>query len=126
MGVGTLKMAGQKNSCRNSYCLQRNLRVSLQFCQRQENCISHCCPCWSSLLVVAIAVVCRCRSSSFFLFVHLCHRCWLSSSSVIVVHRFQISDVNSKHQISFYCCCFLSPKHCRLVVCLSICSFFIR
>ena len=58
LGVGILEMAGQKNVCRNSYCLQTNLRVSLQFCQRQANCIAHCYPCLSSLLVVAIVVVC--------------------------------------------------------------------
>ncbi len=96
-------MAGQKNSCRNSYCLQRNLRVSWQFSQRQANCIAHRCPCLSSLLVVAVAVFRRCLLLSFVLFVHLCHRCWSLSSSDIVVHCFQISDVNRKHQLSFDC-----------------------
>ncbi len=68
--VGTLEMAGQKNVCRNSYCLQRNLKVNLQlFCQRQANCIAHCCPCLSSSLVVAVVIVCRRSSSSFVLFV---------------------------------------------------------
>ena len=108
VGGGYLRNGGTKKSCRNSYCLQRNLRVSLQFCQRQANFIAHCCPCWSSFLVVAVVVVCRCRSSSFFLFVHLCRRCWSLSSSVVVVHRFQISDVNSKHQLSFDCCFFIT------------------
>jgi len=116
LGVGTLEMAGQKNVCRNSYCLQRNLRVSLQFCQRQANCIAHCCPCLSSLLVVAVVIVCRCRSSSFVLCVHLCRRCWSSSSSVVVVHCFQISDVNSKHQLSFDCCLFITQAVSLFVI----------
>ncbi len=92
----------------------------MQFCQRQANCIAHCCPCWYSLLDVAIVVVCRCRLSSFFLFVHLFRQCWSSSLSVIVVHCFKISDVNSKHQLSFDF--FLSPKHCR---CLSSLLVFV-
>ncbi len=69
LGVGTLEMAVQTNVCSNSYCLQRNLKVSLQFCQRQANCIAHCCPCLSLLLVVAVVIVYCCSSSSFVLFV---------------------------------------------------------
>ena len=102
LGVGTLEMAGQKNVSRNSYFLQKNLRLRFQICQRQANCIVHCCPCLSSLLVVAVVVVCRCWLSSFVHFVHLCCCCWLSSLSVVVVHHFQIFDINSKHQLSFF------------------------
>ena len=116
LGVGTLEMAGQKNTCRNSYCLQRNSRVSLQFCQRHSNCIAHCCCCLSSLLVVAVVIARRCRSSSFVLCVHHCRRCWSSSSSVVVFHQFQISDINSKHQLSFDCCLFITQSVSLFVI----------
>ena len=80
-GGWNLRKAGQKNVCRNSYCLQRNLRGGLQFCQRQVNCILHLCHCLSSLLVVSVIIVHRCWLSSFVLFVHLCRRCQLLSMS---------------------------------------------
>jgi hypothetical protein len=83
LGVGTLEMAGQTNVCSNSYCLQRNLRVSLQFCQRQANCIAHCCPCLSSSLVVAVIIV----RSSIVIICPLCH--CLVGCCVISYHHHQ-------------------------------------
>ncbi len=122
LGVSTLEMVGQKNLCRNSYCLQRNLRGGLQFCQRQANCIPYCCHCLSSLLVVAVVIVCRCWSSLFVLFVHCCCCCCFLSLLFVafVIFCCQV-DCCSIH--CMFCCRCLPVSLFVIIVGLCCCCW---
>ena len=109
VGGRYLRNGGTKNVCRNSYCLQRNLRGALQFCQKQANFIAHCVVvclhCWLLPLSLFI-VVSRCPLSSFVLFVHcLCCLSSLFFAAFVIFCCHCLSLLLFVVVVGLCCCC---------------------